>query len=651
MAKELENEYDIDGMGMAKARALDFSVGYTGGSGLLEDDYTTSRPGVTWDDYDNFRPSERIPTAHRQIMFEVHRVYERHGLVKNMIDMMSDLTMSGISVSHPRPNIQRFYENWFTRVNGIERSERFLNNLYKFGNVIVDRYETPWTLTLDQSLKTARADLKPITTKRMIPSQYNFLNPMMVDLIHGGISTFVDGSKVYGIKIPRAFRELLKKEDPTDLEKEIIKKIPKHVKEVILNSDDFSLAPLVDHNIDVYHYKKEDWQSWAKPIIYSILRPIQLLEKAEMADITALDGAVDHVRLFKLGDKEKGINPTPEAYQKLIQLLTVNNGAGIRNIVWGEDIKIEESSIDIHQFLGNDKYAPTLNRIYAGLGVPSTLTGSETGGGGTTNNLVSLKTLVKRLMYGRNQLISFWTKELEIVRKTMGFSQPAEIEFEVPNFGDEEVEKKLWLELADRDIVSHEWVQKRFAAIPSIEKSRLNRELKKKTPKRGPYTSPNEVEKASDLKEKENNNNLEPRQNSNPKGPVGRPPGAKDEVPRTRRFSPKVRAKKIEADHIQDLIDKQVNPIALASFGKKNMRVLTKTEIEQLEELKLITLFNMASSQDDVVEATQKPLDVDLLDEIYSEISDLTAELGRGLTQAERKNLLSELWAIYGVNN
>lgn len=650
MAEELENEYAIAGMGVAKSKSIDFTTAYTGGSGLLEDDYSTSRPGLTWGDYDNFRPSERIPTSHRHIMFEVHRVYERHGLVKNMIDMMSDLTMSGISVSHPRPNIQRFYENWFTRVNGIERSERFLNNLYKFGNVIVDRYETPWTLTLDQSLRTSRASLKPVTTKRMIPSQYNFLNPMMVDLIHGAISTFIDGQKNYGIRLPRTFKDLLQKQKPSEVEQKIIDNIPDHVKKIILESDEFSLVPLEGHNIDVYHYKKEDWQSWAKPIIYSILRPIQLLEKAEIADITALDGAVDHVRLFKLGDKEKGINPTPEAYQKLIQLLTINNGAGIRNIVWGEDIQIEESSIDIHQFLGNDKYAPTLNRIYAGLGVPSTLTGSETGGGGTTNNLVSLKTLVKRLMYGRNQLISFWTKELEIVRKTMGFSQPAEIEFEVPNFGDEEVEKRLWLELADRDIVSHEWVQKRFAANPSIEKSRLTRELKKKAPKRGPFTTPNEIKKASEIKAEENameSDNPNPNRMRSP----GRPPGVQDSEQRTRRFTPRIRAKKIEADHIQDLIDKQVNPIALASFGKKNMRVLTKTEIEQLEELKLITLFNMASSQDDVVEATQKPLDVDLLDEIYSEISDLTAELGRGLTQAERKNLLSELWAIYGVNN
>ena len=650
MSEELENEYAIAGMGVAKARSIDFTSAYTGGNGLLEDDYSISRPGLTWDDYDNFRPSERIPTSHRNIMYEVHRVYERHGLVKNMIDMMADLTMSGISVSHPRPNVQRFFENWFMRVNGIERSERFLNNLYKFGNVIVDRYETPWTVTMEQSLKTARADLAPVTAKKVIPSQYNFLNPMMVDVIHGAISTFVDGQKNYGIRLPRSFRELLKKSKPTEIEQKIIDSIPDHVKKMILESDDFSMVPLEGHNIDVYHYKKEDWQSWAKPITYSILRPIQLLEKAEMADITALDGAVDHVRLFKLGDKEKGINPTPEAFEKLIQLLTVNNGAGIRNIVWGEDIKIEESSIDIHQFLGNDKYAPTLNRIYAGLGVPSTLTGSETGGGGTTNNLVSLKTLVKRLMYGRNQLISFWTKELEIVRNTMGFSQPAEIEFEVPNFGDEEVEKRLWLELADRDIVSHEWVQKRFAASPSLEKSRLGRELKKKTPKRGPFTSPNEVKKASELKAEENvtaPDNPNPNRSKSP----GRPPGVKDSEPRTRRFTPQIRAKRIEADRIQDLIDKEVNPMAIAAFGKKNMRFLTKDEVEQLEELKLITLFNMASAEDDVVEATQKSLDVDLLEEIYTEISDLTAELGRSLTQAERKNLLSELWAIYGVNN
>ena len=46
--------------------------------------------------------------------------------------------------------------------------------------------------------------------------------------------------------------------------------------------------------------------------------------------------------------------------------------------------------------LGSEKYTSVLNSIYAGLGVPPTLTGMATNGGGFTNNFISLKTLVER---------------------------------------------------------------------------------------------------------------------------------------------------------------------------------------------------------------------------------------------------------------
>jgi hypothetical protein len=141
----------------------------------------------------------------------------------------------------------------------------------------------------------------------------------------------------------------------------------------------------------------------------------------------------------------------------------------------GPDIELIESKTAVHQFLGEGKYTPHLNAIYAGLGIPPTLTGTY-GAAGTTNNFISLKTLTQRLQYGRKVLIAFWKQEIAMVQKAMGFRFPAKIEFDRMDLSNEDAEKALLIQLADRNIVSDELVQRIFGFDPDTEKVRLNRE-------------------------------------------------------------------------------------------------------------------------------------------------------------------------------
>ena len=165
------------------------------------------------------------------------------------------------------------------------------------------------------------------------------------------------------------------------------------------------------------------------------------------------------------------------------------------DMVWGPELKFTESQSQVYRFLGSEKYQPVLTSIYAGLGIPPTLTGAA-GGGGYTNNYVSLKTLVERLEYGREILSTFWRKEIAIVQKAMGFRYPAEIHFDSIVLSDEAAQKKLLMDLADRDIISQETLLERFREIPSIEKVRVKREVRDRdteafTPqKASPYHNP-----------------------------------------------------------------------------------------------------------------------------------------------------------------
>ena len=118
-------------------------------------------------------------------------------------------------------------------------------------------------------------------------------------------------------------------------------------------------------------------------------------------------------------DLDHKIIPTKAAINKLRDILASNVGGGTMDLVWGPELKFTESQSQVYRFLGSEKYQPVLTSIYAGLGIPPTLTGAATGGG-YTNNYVSLKTLIERLEYGREILSQFWRQEIEMVRKAMG---------------------------------------------------------------------------------------------------------------------------------------------------------------------------------------------------------------------------------------
>ena len=262
-------------------------------------------------------------------------------------------------------------------------------------------------------------------------------------------------------------------------EKDVIAQLPDAILEAAQARKAYALDP---QKTMVYHYKKDDWQRWAFPMIYSIMDDITVIEKLKLADMAALDGAISNIRIFKLGSLEHKIAPTKAAAGKLANILGNNVGGGTMDLVWGPDIELLESRTNVQQFLGEAKYTPHLNSVYAGLGIPPTLTGTY-GAAGTTNNFISLKTLTQRLQYGRDVLTEFWEREIALVQKAMGFRSPAKVEFDRMDLSNEEAEKSLLIQLADRNIVSDELIQTRFGFDPDmkeldqIEKIEIERKI------------------------------------------------------------------------------------------------------------------------------------------------------------------------------
>lgn len=592
------------------------------------DGQTSGRPGLTRSDYDYFRPDEAVPTEIKAIFAMADQIYNRVGLVKNVIDLMGDFASQGIRLVHPNKRVERFYKNWFEKVKGEERSERFLNNLYRVGNVVINKQTAKLSIKVTQEMYKAKASLPDFTInsdgepvqKREIPWKYTFLDPRVVDVAAGSLSSFV-GKKHYFITIPASLRKIINS-PKNDIEKEIVSQLPTTILEAAKSKKMYLLD--LDKTL-VFHYKKDDWKTWAFPMMYSIMDDIAIVEKLKLADLAALDGAISNIRIFKLGSLEHKIAPTQAAASKLSSILQANVGGGTMDLVWGPDIELLESKTSVHQFLGEGKYIPHLNSIYAGLGIPPTLTGTF-GAAGTTNNFISLKTLTQRLQYGRKVLMSFWKNEIALVQKAMGFKYPAKIEFDRMDLSNEDTEKALLIQLADRNLISDEMLQKAYGLDPDLEKVRLNREMRERDASRmvekaGPFydggtfensmkkmamqlglATPSQVGLELEPKKKGEMNAIEvksafaipkipgPINESKPTGipQQGRPKTSKDSKKRkTKNFTPRTGASlHLWAVAAQDKISDILNPQFLEFYNKKNMRSLSNTEYNEAEATK-----------------------------------------------------------------
>lgn len=571
---------------------------------LNEDPNIHVRSEYTKDDYYYFRRSERLENDPKKIIEVCAKAYDNVGIIKNTVDLMSDFSCKGIRIVHKNKKIQSFLRQWFKFVCGRDVCQKIMKSLYRDGNIIIERLDGDIKSKTAERWKTQGFTDIPVVSKR-IPRKYIVHNLQSIEKIG---DTIVTERPVF----------LFRPNQNTLGDVQFYTNVKK--KSLNLNYEGVSSGDWVEMAQDRvydYYYKKDDCEKWAKPMSYAILNELMMLDKIELADMSALDGVISNVRLWQLGSFEHNIYPSREALQKLRNILAKNVGGGVLDLVWGPELNFKESNTQVHHFLGKEKYEAILTLIYAGLGIPPTLTGSSTASG-MTNNFISIKTLVERLQYGRDILIDFWEKQLDLVCRAMGFQGTPRVLFTYNVLSDEAAEKALLIDMVDRDLISSESVRDAFGFDPDIEQIKVTREARsrgKSTPyKASPYHSPmvdEDIKKAyvnsgayppsqfgitvdkkydvAPLEIKEANS---PKPNLvNPDG--GRPKNANDKLPRkTKKVNPAKGfvTKMLWYGKAQAKVDEIVNPIFLGALGKENLRFLTKPEVLELERLKFEAL-------------------------------------------------------------
>jgi len=67
------------------------------------------RTGFNRSDYDAFRPGEAAATKQKRMIAQCMQAYSRVGIIRNVIDLMSDFSSQGLVLVHPNKTIEKFY--------------------------------------------------------------------------------------------------------------------------------------------------------------------------------------------------------------------------------------------------------------------------------------------------------------------------------------------------------------------------------------------------------------------------------------------------------------------------------------------------------------------------------------------------------------
>lgn len=420
-----------------------------------------NRLGFDRTDYSDGKKDEYKPRNHKEAIAACLEAYDANPLVKNTIDMMTDLVVQGVDIV-ARTN-QKFWKKWFHKViKGPQLCERIASTTFRAGTSVIKR-------------RNVRLD----TPRRPeIPGKYKILNPLAVDIDFDVSRAFIDSEDIdFYLNVPQNFQGNLladnwRYDDPRSNPETGLPRIqPLDPKQRVIKLNRKELA--------IVAYKKDDWDVWGNPLCLSILDDLHLFHKMRLADLSALDGAVSKIRLWKLGSLDHEIIPAPSVFLRLQEALKRFVPGGVTDIIWNPAIDFKESSSDSHFFLGEEKYVVPIKNILFGLGLPNVLHGFGKVTG-ASNNIMEMRIMMHRLRYMRQLIIDFFVEEIELVRNAMGYRDNATLVFDVDLLNDEAQIYQALLGAVDRNLLSHELVQERLGAVPEVENVRIIREEKRR---------------------------------------------------------------------------------------------------------------------------------------------------------------------------
>ena len=633
-------------------------------------------------DFFRGRPMDILPSRFRDVVFLCRMAYIQTGIVRNVIDMMTDFACEGLKFVHPDKKNEAFFRVWAKRVKIKDAVNEFVRHLLIDGNVVLMRTKAKITEPVKREWEgksigfeepdkgdrvindneTHQEDDPPLekiyvsqkTKRNEIPWNYHFLNVAALYWV-GGEANIANNSRGLAFKPAETLIQAIK--TPRDIfQQQLVNNLPEKVRRAVQDTGNQGNIIFLDmEDLIIMHNKKDSWEDWSPPFLYSVLTDLQYKNKLRQAEMSALDGVINVIRLWKLGDHKLDYMPTPDIIDRLTHALDHNTGGGAMDLVWDSLIDMKDYYPPIGEILGQDKYMQVNQDILIGLGVPEVLLGGH--GSKFSNSYVQLKTLIERLNYLREKVTEWLDGEMKILCEAMNIDVLPLVKFAQGNLEDQNVAKKLIVGLLDRNIISVEAVLDAYGEDFLVEIERMKKEkplLKEaKVDVIGPFDPNVPAPKAGSAPAKPG---VTPKKKPQPKG---RQPGGINTGQKTRVAQPKTGPNKTRAELTMlaldaiDLIDEYIVPEFMESQGIESGRKMTSEQKELTNNARVLVLASFLPDDTlteqnifDIAERSEKA-DACIVNLVNQNMSEFISNKGSNPTLNQRKRIEALSWSQY----
>lgn len=416
----------------------------------------TSAIGIEWGQFNQIKNSV-LPYHYnnkgnyydiKEAIDIVQRAYGAVGIIKNAIDVQAELANDGIFLDGGTKRARDFFTAWFETIDLDSCKEQYFREYYKSGNVFFYR--------IDGEIKFDSFDKYPSKLKNIrvkIPLKYTLLNPYDISC-NGDLSFSITSyGKVLSSKEIRRLKSPI-----TDKDKNLRNSLPKDVLKRIDSSNGFEAQifyPLEPSNLILSFYKKQDYEPFAIPMVWPVLRDVNMKIEMKKLDAAAMRMVDQIVLLITMGAEpdKGGVN---DRYMKELKELLANGSVG-RVLVSDWTTKADFLIPDLNKVLGKEKYEVLNQDIKEGLQNILNLEGTYSG------LSAKLKIFMKTLQEGRRRFLTDFLKpQMELIGERLGFKKIPEPKFKEIDFENKEALQRVALRLYELGAITPQQLMEVF---------------------------------------------------------------------------------------------------------------------------------------------------------------------------------------------
>lgn len=416
----------------------------------------TSAIGIEWGQFNQIKNSV-LPYHYnnkgnyydiKEAIDIVQRAYGAVGIIKNAIDVQAELANDGIFLDGGTKRARDFFTAWFETIDLDSCKEQYFREYYKSGNVFFYR--------IDGEIKFDSFDKYPSKLKNIrvkIPLKYTLLNPYDISC-NGDLSFSITSyGKVLSSKEIRRLKSPI-----TDKDKNLRNSLPKDVLKRIDSSNGFEAQifyPLEPSNLILSFYKKQDYEPFAIPMVWPVLRDVNMKIEMKKLDAAAMRMVDQIVLLITMGAEpdKGGVN---DRYMKELKELLANGSVG-RVLVSDWTTKADFLIPDLNKVLGKEKYEVLNQDIKEGLQNILNLEGTYSG------LSTKLKIFMKTLQEGRRRFLTDFLKpQMGLIGERLGFKKIPEPKFKEIDFENKEALQRVALRLYELGAITPQQLMEVF---------------------------------------------------------------------------------------------------------------------------------------------------------------------------------------------